>query len=94
MQTSSTGAFGTSGTAYTNPEHAQGALDVPMNSSQSSSRSAPNIAQDADIIEKEWIDAVKRVFSAHREDPYSLNEAMANLRRYYLHKRYGRELEK
>jgi hypothetical protein len=54
---------------------------------------APVVAEDSDIIEQEWVAAVKRTLEQFRDDPYSLSRAMTALRQDYLQKRYGRTVE-
>jgi hypothetical protein len=51
----------------------------------------PQLADDSDTIEEEWVAIVKRILEEHREDPYSLTRAMAMLRSDYLKKRYNKE---
>jgi len=52
---------------------------------------APAHASDGDVIEPEWVDAVERTLVATQADPFSVNAAIAALRKDYLHKRYGKE---
>jgi hypothetical protein len=65
----------------------------PIPVSLSSETRAPERANDNELIESEWVDAMKHILENNRQDPYIVNAAMANLRKYYLHKRYGRDLE-
>jgi len=54
---------------------------------------APVAAEDSDIIEQEWVAAVKRTLEQYKDDPYALSQAMTALRQDYLQKRYGRTVE-
>lgn len=54
---------------------------------------APTIADDGDLIEPEWVEAVKRTVLQYQQDPYSLAQALTELREDYLLKRYGRHIE-
>ena len=58
-----------------------------------SNSSIPLVADDADIIETEWIEALQRTIEQHRHDPYALSRALTALRRDYLQKRYGKNIE-
>ncbi len=53
---------------------------------------APAVAADEDLIEKEWVDRAKKIVADTREDPYSQENAVSQLQKDYLKKRYGREL--
>ena len=52
----------------------------------------PAVAADEDLIEKEWVDRAKKIVADTREDPYSQENAVSQLQKDYLKKRYGREL--
>jgi len=54
---------------------------------------APLAADDTDLIEPEWVDAVKKLMAQFRDDPYKLAQAMTTLREDYLMKRYSRHIE-
>ena len=50
---------------------------------------SPAVARDNDVIENEWVDAAKRIVADNAADPFSQNQAIMQLRRAYLKKRYG-----
>lgn len=52
----------------------------------------PTIANDDDLIEKEWVEKAKKVLAETREDPYRREQEVSRLQADYLMKRYGREL--
>lgn len=52
----------------------------------------PLIANDDDLIEKEWVDKAKKIVTETRDDPYHREEAVSKLQVDYLKKRFGREL--
>lgn len=54
--------------------------------------SVPDVAADDDLIEKEWVDKAKRIISETADDPYKREQAVAQLQREYLRKRYGKEV--
>lgn len=54
--------------------------------------SSPTVANDDDLIEKEWVDKAKKVLAETRDDPYRREQEVSRLQADYLMKRYGREL--
>lgn len=52
----------------------------------------PTAAKDGDTIEKEWVDKAKQIIDNTKEDPYSREEQVKDLKADYLQKRYGRKL--
>lgn len=52
----------------------------------------PTIAADDDLIEKEWVDKAKKIIVETQNDPHGREEAVSQLQRDYLRKRYGKEL--
>lgn len=53
---------------------------------------APTVANDDDLIEKEWVDKAKKVLAETRDDPYRREQEVNRLQADYLVKRYGRKL--
>lgn len=56
------------------------------------SASLPTVANDDDLIEKEWVDKAKKVLAETRDDPYRREQEVNRLQADYLFKRYGRTL--
>lgn len=56
------------------------------------SASAPLVAADEDLIEKEWVDRAKKIIVSTKEDPYRREAEVSKLQVEYLRKRYGKEL--
>ena len=54
----------------------------------------PAIADDVDVIEKEWVDKAKAIVDKHRDDPYQQEEEANKLQSSYLKKRYGKTIKK
>lgn len=52
----------------------------------------PTIANDDDLIEKEWVDKAKRIITDTQNDPYRREQEVTKLQADYLRKRYGKEL--
>jgi hypothetical protein len=57
-----------------------------------SSNDTPLVANDDDLIEKEWVDKAKRIILDTKDDPYRREQEVSKLQADYLRKRYGREL--
>jgi len=51
---------------------------------------APLVANDDDLIEKEWVDKAKRIITKTKDDPYRREHEVSKLQADYLRKRYGR----
>jgi hypothetical protein len=49
----------------------------------------PATAEDVDVIEPEWVDKAEQVVQQHSGDPYGEEEAVEDLQRDYLKKRYN-----
>ena len=52
----------------------------------------PAVANDDDLIEKEWVDKAKKIVAETRDDPHLQDEKVNKLQADYLKKRFGREL--
>jgi Txe/YoeB family toxin of Txe-Axe toxin-antitoxin module len=52
----------------------------------------PSIAEDTDLIEKEWVDKAKEIVEKTRASPYKQQEELAKMKADYLKKRYNREI--
>lgn len=52
----------------------------------------PLVANDDDLIEKEWVDKAKKIIIATRDDPHRREQEVGKLQADYLMKRYGKEL--
>jgi len=63
------------------------ALDVPV------AGSGPAVADDVDVIEKEWVDKAKTIVNNHRHDPYNQEKEASKLQADYLKKRYGKDVK-
>ena len=55
--------------------------------------SVPAQANDSDLVEKEWVDAAKRIMETYRTDPYNKNRTLTLLRADYLKKRYNKDIK-
>lgn len=52
----------------------------------------PSVANDDDLIEKEWVDKAKKIIIQTKDDPHRREQEVEKLQADYLRKRYGREL--
>lgn len=52
----------------------------------------PLVANDDDLIEKEWVDKAKKIIVETKDDPYRREQEVGKLQVDYLRKRYGKEL--
>lgn len=52
----------------------------------------PVVANDDDLIEKEWVDKAKKIIAETKDDPYRREQEVGRLQADYLRKRYGKEL--
>lgn len=59
---------------------------------QPATNGVPLVANDDDLIEKEWVDQAKRIIVQTKDDPYKREQEVSKLQAEYLRKRYGREL--
>lgn len=53
---------------------------------------SPLVANDDDLIEKEWVDRAKRIVSETQNDPRQRDDRINILKVDYVKKRFGREL--
>lgn len=54
---------------------------------------APQIADDADLIEKEWVEKAKQIVEQTKNDPYLQNQEMNKIKADYMKKRYNKDLK-
>ena len=65
---------------------------ITDDSSQGDDASTPLVANDDDLIEKEWVDKAKKIVTETKDDPYRREAEVGKLQVEYLRKRYGKEL--
>jgi hypothetical protein len=53
----------------------------------------PDIAEDVDLIEKEWVEKAKHIVAQTKNDPREQNLEMSKLKADYMKKRYDKDLE-
>lgn len=67
-------------------------LPDPQASSDDGASSMPIVANDDDLIEKEWVDKAKKILADTRTDPYRREREISKLQIEYIRRRYGREI--
>jgi hypothetical protein len=73
------------------PDPAITKQDASTDSGDSSGN--PIIADDVDVLEKEWVDKAKSIVNEHRHDPYIQEDKTSKLQADYLKKRYGKSIK-
>jgi len=70
-------------------------VSPPAVSSMSTRGSSVSLrqAEDGDVIEREWVDAVKKAATDSGEDPYELARALIALKVEYMKKRYNQDIK-
>jgi hypothetical protein len=53
----------------------------------------PIIADDADLIEKEWVLKAKEIVARTRQDPYEQNKEVERMKADYMKKRYNKDIK-
>lgn len=53
----------------------------------------PLVANDDDIIEKEWVNKAKQIVKNTKSDPYTQEREVSKLQADYLKKRYGKDVK-
>lgn len=52
----------------------------------------PLIADDADLIEKEWVEAAKQLVDKTKTDPYTQNKEISKFKAAYIKQRYNKAI--
>lgn len=83
-------------TSVNSPAPAAPAATQPVQSGSASGNGItddPLIADDVDVIEKEWVDKAKKIVNATKEDPHQQEKEVSKLQADYLMKRYNKQLK-
>jgi len=75
------------------PQPAAEPAAPPPTTSQGVVVTSPPVADDVDIIEKEWVDKAKKIVEKTKDDPHRQTAEVSILRADYLKKRYGKEVK-
>ncbi|HVW22956.1 MAG TPA: hypothetical protein VHB51_00505 [Candidatus Saccharimonadales bacterium] len=60
---------------------------------QTTSTSTPMVAEDNDLIEKEWVNKAKQIVERTKEDPHQQNKELTVFKADYLQKRYNKTIK-
>lgn len=68
---------------------------VPLQQAQQPSAfpGMPTIADDTDLIEKEWVMKAKEIVARTRHDPYQQNKQVEGFKADYMKKRYNKDIK-
>ncbi len=67
---------------------------LPSSDSQTPGISGtPQIADDADLIEKEWVIKAKEIIERTKHDPYQQNKQVERMKVDYMKKRYNKDVK-
>ena len=53
----------------------------------------PTVAEDADLIEKEWVVKAKHIVEKTRDNPYMLNKEINKVKADYIKKRFNKDIK-
>lgn len=53
----------------------------------------PEIAEDSDLIEQEWVNKAKEIVERTKADPHEQNKEINKVKADYIKKRYNREIK-
>ncbi len=80
-------------TTQTNPQSQDTASDIGSASTASVAQlDLPDVAEDIDLIEKEWVLKAKSIVRATQGDPYDQNTKLNKVKADYVKKRFNKDL--
>jgi hypothetical protein len=81
-------------TPATPPAHMPQAapVQIPAGAPQPQTAS-PAVADDIDLIEKEWVIKAKEIVNKTRHDPYVQNKEITKFKADYMKKRYNKDIK-
>lgn len=74
------------------PQQAMPSAPAPIQQS-SPTPATPQIADDSDLIEKEWVHKAKQIVERTRDDPYKQSEELTGVKVDYMKKRYNKTIK-
>jgi hypothetical protein len=69
------------------------AANPPSSVPLSTNVTNPTVADDNDLIEKEWVEKAKQIVATTKDDPYIQNKEMSRFKADYLKKRYNKDIK-
>ena len=67
-------------------------VSTTVASSKDNNSAQPLIADDVDLIEKEWVEKAKQIVNQTKDDPHTQNKELNNFKAGYIKKRYNKEM--
>ena len=61
--------------------------------SKATNSSTPSVADDSDLIEKEWVQKAKEIISKTQSNPYQQSKELSIFKADYMQKRYNKILK-
>jgi len=68
-------------------------VQSPQADVTATTQSASLIADDGDLIEKEWVNKAKQIVERTRDDPYKQSEELTGVKADYMKKRYNKTIK-
>ena len=65
----------------------------PVPSAVPATTSTPVIADDDDLIEKEWVQKAKAIVASTKNDPYRQNKEISSYKADYIKKRFNKDVK-
>lgn len=75
------------------PTAAQATQQTPTAAPSTTISDVPSTADDADLIEKEWVVKAKTIVNGTLDDPYNQSKQLTAIKANYLQKRYNKNLK-
>lgn len=75
------------------PAAAPAPTSSPATASVNGDDQTPAIADDADLIEKEWVEKAKQLVEQTKNDPHKQNEVINKFKADYIKKRYNKDIK-
>lgn len=66
---------------------------VAAQPANSADTTTPLIADDTDLIEKEWVEKAKQLVDQTKDDPYKQNKEINKFKATYIKKRYNKDIQ-
>lgn len=68
-------------------------VNTPQGIQSPGPQDTPPIADDTDLIEKEWVDKAKQILERNKDNPHALNQEINKVKADYVKKRYNKDLK-
>ncbi len=63
----------------------------PATNTDDNNSGQPLVADDVDLIEKEWVEKAKQIVNQTKDDPHTQNKELNSFKADYIKKRYNKE---